>query len=93
MKKFLAVVKLLGWFLYFSLALLLVTIGAGAAMGAITGNWVNGVIVMFGGGLLLVSGEIGKTMLTKIIVAKEDLQRAFRKAADSIEDQTKDAKK
>jgi hypothetical protein len=73
--------------------LFLVTIGAGAAMGALTGDWLTGVIVMFGGAMLIVFGEIGRTMISKMRIIVDDLQRAFRKASDSIEEQTKDAKK
>jgi hypothetical protein len=46
-----------------------------------------------GGALLLVFGEIGRTMISKMRVAVDDLQRAFKKAADSIEEQAKDPKK
>jgi hypothetical protein len=87
------ILKLVGWFLWFTVALVFVAGGAGAAMGAITGDWTNGVVVMVGGGLLLVFGEIGRTMISKMRIMVEDLQRAFRKAADSIEEQAKDSKK
>jgi hypothetical protein len=87
------VIKLVGWFLWFTVALVFVAGGAGAAMGAITGDWRNGVVVMVGGGLLIVFGEIGRTMISKMRIVVEDLQRAFRKAADSIEEQAKEAKK
>lgn len=87
------IAKLIGWFAWFAVALFFVTIGAGAAMGALTGDWLTGVIVMFGGGMLIVFGEIGRTMIAKMRIMVTDLQRAFRKASDSIEEQTKDAKK
>jgi len=87
------VLKLVGWFVWFTVALVFVAGSAGAAMGAITGNWVNGIIVMVGGGLMLVFGEIGRTMISNMRVLVSDLQRAFKKAADSIEEQAKDAKK
>jgi hypothetical protein len=93
MKRFISIAKLVGWFVWFSVALLLITASAGLAMGAATGNAVTGVIVMFGGAMLLVFGEIGRTMITKMSVLVADLQRAFRKAADSIEEQAKDPKK
>jgi hypothetical protein len=82
-----AVVKLIGWFTWFSVALFLVTVGSGAAMGALTGDWVAGVVVMFGGGLLIVSGEIGRTMIRRMLIEVRDLQRAFTKASDTIEEQ------
>lgn len=88
-ERLIAVIKLLGWTLWFTVGLILVVAGAGAAMGALTGNWVNGIITMVGGGLLIAGSEIGKTMISKMKVAVEDLQRAFKKAADSIEDQQK----
>ena len=53
MYRFKAILKLVGWFLWFTVALLLVTVSAGAAVGAVTGNWVNGVVVMFGGAMTL----------------------------------------
>jgi hypothetical protein len=93
MNRIKMVLKLVGWFIWFAVALVFVAGGAGAAMGAITGDWTNGVIVMVGGGLLLVFGEIGRTMISKMRIMVEDLQRAFKKAADSIEEQAKDPKK
>ena len=93
MTRLKAILKLVGWFIWFTCALLLVTIGAGAAMGAITGNWLNGVIVMFGGGMLLVFGEIGRTMITRMSVLVSDLQRAFKKASEHIEEQAEQQNK
>ena len=93
MERLKLIIKLLGWFLWFTLALVFVAGAAGAAMGAITGNWINGIIVMVGGGLMIVFGEIGRTMISNMRVLVSDLQRAFKKAADSIEEQAKDAKK
>lgn len=87
MKRLKAIAKLFGWFVWFSVALFLVTIGAGAAMGALTGDWVTGVIVMFGGGIIVVSGEIGRTMIRRMVIEVRDLQRAFTKASDTIEEQ------
>jgi uncharacterized membrane protein len=84
-----AILKLVGWFLWFTIALLLVTVSAGAAVGAVTGNWLNGVIVMFGGAMLLVFGELGRTMIRRMKIMLEDIQRAFIKASDSVEEQTK----
>lgn len=87
-----AILKLVGWFLWFTVALLLVTVSAGAAVGAVTGNWMNGVVVMFGGAMLLVFGELGRTMIRRMKIMLEDIQRAFIKASDSIDEQTKDKK-
>lgn len=87
-----AILKLVGWFLWFTIALLLVTVSAGAAVGAVTGNWMNGVVVMFGGAMLLVFGELGRTMIRRMKIMLEDIQRAFIKASDSIDEQTKDKK-
>lgn len=87
-----AILKLVGWFLWFTIALLLVTVSAGAAVGAVTGNWVNGVVVMFGGAMLLVFGELGRTMIRKMKIALADIQRAFIKASDSIDEQVSDKK-
>lgn len=92
MYRFKAILKLIGWFLWFTVALLLVTVSAGAAVGAVTGNWVNGVVVMFGGAMLLVFGELGRTMIRRMKIMLEDIQRAFIKASDSIDEQTKDKK-
>lgn len=92
MYRFKAIMKLVGWFLWFTVALLLVTVSAGAAVGAVTGNWVNGVVVMFGGAMLLVFGELGRTMIRRMKIMLEDIQRAFIKASDSIDEQTKDKK-
>ena len=87
------ILKLVGWFIWFASALLLMTVGAGAAMGAITGNWWTGVLTVWGGGMLLVFGEIGRTMIGKMSVLVGDLQRAFKKASDHIEEQAEQAKK
>jgi hypothetical protein len=84
-----AILKLVGWFVWFTVALLLVTVSAGAAVGAVTGNWMNGVIVMFGGAMLLVFGELGRTMIRRMKIMLEDIQRAFIKASDSVEEQAK----
>jgi hypothetical protein len=92
-KRLKIIAKLIGWFVWFAVGLFLVTIGAGAAMGALTGDWLTGVVVMFGGGMLIVFGEIGRTMIAKMRVMVDDLQRAFRKASDSIEEQAKENKK
>lgn len=86
------VLKLVGWFAWFTVALLLVTVSAGAAVGAVTGNWLNGVIVMFGGAMLLVFGELGRTMIRRMKIMLEDIQRAFIKASDSIEEQAREKK-
>ena len=92
MYRFKAILKLIGWFLWFTVALLLVTVSAGAAVGAVTGNWMNGVVVMFGGAMLLVFGELGRTMIRRMKIMLEDIQRAFIKASDSIDEQVKDKK-
>jgi hypothetical protein len=84
-----AILKLVGWFAWFTVALLLVTVSAGAAVGAVTGNWMNGVVVMFGGAMLLVFGELGRTMIRRMKIMLEDIQRAFIKASDSVEEQAK----
>jgi len=84
-----AILKLVGWFVWFTVALLLVTVSAGAAVGAVTGNWMNGVVVMFGGAMLLVFGELGRTMIRRMKIMLEDIQRAFIKASDSVEEQAK----
>jgi hypothetical protein len=86
------ILKLVGWFLWFTIALLLVTVSAGAAVGAVTGNWLNGVVVMFGGAMLLVFGELGRTMIRRMKLMLEDIQRAFIKASDSIDEQVSDKK-
>ena len=77
MIRFKAILKLVGWFVWFTVALLLVTVSVGAAVGAVTGNWINGIVVMFGGAMLLVFGEIGRTMIRRMRIVLEDLQRAF----------------
>ena len=92
MEKFKMIAKLFGWFIWFTAALLLVTVSAGAAVGAATGNWLNGVIVMFGGAMLLVFGEIGRTMIRQMRVLVHDLQRAFIKASDSVDEQNEPKK-
>jgi uncharacterized membrane protein len=86
------ILKLVGWFMWFTIALLLVTVSAGAAVGAVTGNWLNGVVVMFGGAMLLVFGELGRTMIRRMKLMLEDIQRAFIKASDSIDEQVSDKK-
>ena len=93
MNRLKAIAKLVGWFLWFTAALLLVTASAGLAMGAATGNALTGVIVMFGGAMLLVFGEIGRTMITRMSVLVSDLQRAFKKASDHIDEQAEQTKK
>lgn len=87
--RLLAILKLLGWFIWFTIALVFVTIGAGGFMGALTGDWITGVLVMAGGGLIIVFGELGRTMIKRMSIVLEDLQRAFTKAADSIDDDAK----
>jgi len=80
--------KFAGLFVYFSVALFLIVASAGAAAGGLFfDNALGGIIVVFSGAMLLVGGSIGKTMLTKIQVSYEDLRRAFKKAADTVEDE------
>jgi hypothetical protein len=92
MERIKLILKLVGWFAWFTVALLLVTVSAGAAVGAVTGNWMNGVVVMFGGAMLLVFGELGRTMIRRMKIMLEDIQRAFIKASDSIEEQAREKK-
>jgi len=92
MERVKLILKLIGWFVWFTVALLLVTVSAGAAVGAVTGNWMNGVVVMFGGAMLLVFGELGRTMIRRMKLMLEDIQRAFIKASDSIDEQIENKK-
>jgi hypothetical protein len=88
------IVKLVAWFLWFSLGLFFIVVGVGAGVGSIVpgSNAFMGVLTMFGGAMLLVFSELGKTMIGKMRIIIDDLQRAFKKAADSVEDQAKDKK-
>lgn len=88
------ILKLVGWFLWFSLGLFFIVVGVGAGVGSIVpgSNALMGVLTMFGGAMLLVFSELGKTMIGKMRIILEDLQRAFKKAADSVEEQAKDKK-
>jgi hypothetical protein len=47
---------------------------------------------MFGGAMLLVFGELGRTMIRRMKLMLEDIQRAFIKASDSIDEQVQDKK-
>ena len=88
------ILKLVGWFMWFSLGLFFIVVGVGAGVGSVVpgSNAVMGVLTMFGGAMLLVFSELGKTMIGKMRIILDDLQRAFKKAADSVEDQAKDKK-
>lgn len=89
--KFLAILKLAGWFLWFAVGLFFIVAGVGAGVGSVIpgSNALMGMVTMFVGAMLLVFSEIGKTMIGKMRIIVEDLQRAFKKAADSIEDEKK----
>jgi hypothetical protein len=39
--------------------------------------------------MLLVFGELGRTMIRRMKIMLEDIQRAFIKASDSVEEQAK----
>jgi hypothetical protein len=47
---------------------------------------------MFGGAMLLVFGEIGRTMIRQMKILVQDLQRAFIKASDSVDEQNEPKK-
>ena len=90
-ERFFIVLRLIGWFVWFSIALFFIVAAAGLGAGALVpgSNAFIGIATMFFGAMLLVFSEIGKTMIGKMRVLVEDLQRAFKKAADSIEDDKK----
>lgn len=82
--------KWIGLFIYFSLALFLIVLAAGgAAGGLLLGDAWSGVGTLFVGAMLVALGLIGKEMLTKIKVGFEALRLAFKKAAESVEDDPK----
>lgn len=87
--KLTAIIKLLGWFLWFAVGLFFIVAAAGLGAGAMVpgSSAFIGIATMFFGAMLLVLSEVGKTMIGKMRIALEDLQRAFKKAADSIEDE------
>lgn len=81
--------KFIGLFIYFSVGLFLIVAAAGAAAGGlITGDSWGGVLVLFAGAMLLVGGGLGKIMLTKIKVSFEDLRIVFKKAAETVEEES-----
>lgn len=91
MTKFKAILKLVGWFIWFAIGLFFIVAAAGLGAGALvpgSNAWI-GIGTMFFGALLLVFSELGRTMIGRMKIALEDLQRAFKKAADSIEDDSK----
>jgi hypothetical protein len=86
--KYLA--KFAGLFVYFAIGLFFIVIAAGAAAGGlITGDSWAGVWILFTGGIIVALGYIGKTMITKIQVSFNDLQIAFKKAAEKVEEEAK----
>lgn len=89
--KLIAIAKIIGWFIWFAVGLFFIVAAAGLGAGALVpgSSAIIGIFTMFFGALLLVFGEIGRTMIGKIRVLREDLQRAFKKAADSIDDDKK----
>jgi hypothetical protein len=89
--KLIVILKLIGWFIWFAIGLFFIVAGVGAGVGAFIpgSNALMGILTMFGGALLLVFSELGKTMIGKMRVVVEDLQKAFKKAADSIEEDKK----
>lgn len=89
--KLLAIVKLLGWFIWFSVGLFFIVAAAGLGAGAMVpgSSAFIGIMTMFFGAMLLVFSELGKTMIGKMRIALDDLQRSFKKAADSVEDEPK----
>jgi hypothetical protein len=91
-QKLLVILKLIGWFVWFSVGLFFIVAAAGLGAGALVpgSSAFIGIATMFFGAMLLVFSEIGKTMIGKMRIVLEDLQRAFKKAADSVEDQAKD---
>lgn len=89
--KLLVILKLLGWFLWFAIGLFFIVAGVGFGAGALVpgSSAFIGVTTMFFGAMMLVLSEVGKTMIGKMKVVVEDLQRAFKKAADSVDDEKK----
>ena len=89
--KAIAILKLVGWFLWFAVGLFLIVAAAGLGAGALVpgSSALIGIFTMFFGAILLVFGELGSTMIGRMRIVLEDLQRAFKKAADSVEDDKK----
>lgn len=85
--------KFAGLFVYLAIGLFLIVLAAGAGAGGIlTGDSWSGVWILWVGAILVALGYIGKTMITKIAVSLEDLQKAFKKAAEKIEDESPNKK-
>jgi len=87
-----AVLRLFGWFIWFSVGLFFIVAAAGLGAGSIVpgSSAFIGIMTMFFGAMLLVFSELGKTMIGKMRIALDDLQRSFKKAADSVEDEHKE---
>lgn len=90
-QRLIAILKLVGWFLWFSIGLFFIVAAAGLGAGAMVpgSSAFIGIMTMFFGAMLLVFSELGKTMIGKMKIALDDLQRSFKKAADSVEDDSK----
>jgi hypothetical protein len=90
--KVVAIAKLIGWFIWFSIGLFFIVAAAGLGAGAMVpgSSAFIGIMTMFFGAMLLVFSELGKTMIGKMRIALDDLQRSFKKAADSVEDENKE---
>lgn len=89
--KLIAIIKLVGWFLWFAVGLFLIVAAAGLGAGALVpgSSALIGILTMFFGAMLLVFGELGRTMIGRMRIVLDDLQRAFKKAADAVEDDKK----
>lgn len=90
-ERLIAIVKFVGWFVWFTVALFFIVAAAGLGAGAVVpgSSAFVGVATMFVGAMLLVFGDLGKTMIRKMKAEISDLRRAFQKAADSVDDQQK----
>jgi ABC-type multidrug transport system fused ATPase/permease subunit len=89
--KLIAILKLVGWFIWFSIGLFFIVAAAGLGAGSIVpgSSAFIGIATMFFGAMMMVFSELGKTMIGKMKIALDDLQRSFKKAADSVEDDKK----
>jgi hypothetical protein len=72
-------------FLWRSFGLFLFVLGAGAGIGGIMGDALNGVLMVFGGALLVAIGWVGYRITITGNVDVKDVADGMRRAAEQVE--------
>jgi hypothetical protein len=77
--------RLIGEFVWRSFGLFLFVLGAGAGIGGLMGDAFTGVLMVFGGALLVAVGWIGYRIVITGSLNLKDISDGMRRAAEQVE--------